>query len=143
MYFHNTGYGRELSASLGVPWVNASVAALNDESSSQQLHVSFTHRELPPTVITALGLYNNSAYTEANHVNGTMPENRITYNCARKSCEILHSSRISVLRKCRASVMDLMKEITIGILNNAGPQPLVNCQDGPGGAVQRNGSMTL
>jgi hypothetical protein len=33
MYFHNTGYGRELSASLGVPWVNASVAALGDESS--------------------------------------------------------------------------------------------------------------
>lgn len=55
MYFHNTVYGRDLSPVLGFPWVNASVAALDDESLSQELYFSFTPHEVLPTALTALG----------------------------------------------------------------------------------------
>jgi acid phosphatase len=137
MYFHNTGYGRELSASLGIPWVNASVAALDDESSSQELYVSFTHRELPPTVITALGLYNNSAYSGANHVNGTMPENRINYNRAWKSSEILPFLTNIGIEKMSCESDGFDEGDYYRILNNAGPQPLVDCRDGPGGSCSK------
>ncbi|KAJ5293836.1 hypothetical protein N7508_008657 [Penicillium antarcticum] len=137
MYFHNTGYGRPLSASLGIPWVNASVAALDDESSSQELYVSFTHRELPPTVITALGLYNNSAYSGANHVNGTMPENRINYNRAWKSSEILPFLTNVGIEKMSCESDGFDEGDYYRILNNAGPQPLVDCRDGPGGSCSK------
>ncbi|PWY85888.1 phosphoglycerate mutase-like protein [Aspergillus sclerotioniger CBS 115572] len=63
MYFHNTGYGRPLSPVLGFPWVNASYSLLASNTSDQDIYVSFTHREVPPTVVTALGLFNNSAYS--------------------------------------------------------------------------------
>ncbi|KAJ5142223.1 hypothetical protein N7476_003919 [Penicillium atrosanguineum] len=137
MYFYNTGYGRKLSASLGFPWLNASVAALDDESSAQELYVSFTHRELPPTVITALGLYNNSAYTEANNVNYTMPEDKINYNRAWKSSEILpFLTNIAIERmSCKSYGFD--EGVYYRILNNAGPQPLVDCRDGPGGSCTK------
>jgi acid phosphatase len=137
MYFHNTGYGRPLSASLGVPWVNASVAALDDDSSTQELFVSFTHRELPPTVITALGLYNNSAYTGANNVNDTMPDDRINYNRVWKSSEILPFLTNIAVEKMSCQSYGFDKGDYYRILNNAGPQPLVECRDGPGGSCSK------
>ncbi|KAJ5348688.1 hypothetical protein MYU51_015095 [Penicillium brevicompactum] len=137
MYFHNTGYGRPLSATLGLPWVNASVAALDDESSSQELYVSFTHRELPPTVITALGLYNNSAYTGANNVNGTMPLDRINYNRAWKSSEILPFLTNIAIEKMSCKSYGYDEGEYYRILNNAGPQPLVDCRDGPSGSCSK------
>jgi acid phosphatase len=82
IYIHNTGYCRGLSPVLGFRWFNASVTTLKDESLCQELYVSFTHREVPPTVIAALGVNNNSAYTGAKNVSETMPENGINYNRA-------------------------------------------------------------
>ncbi|CAG8068942.1 unnamed protein product [Penicillium salamii] len=137
MYFHNTGYGRDLSASLGFPWVNASVAALDDKSSAQELYVSFTHRELPPTVITALGLYNNSAYTGANHVNETMTEDRVNYNRAWKSSEILPFLTNVAIEKMSCKSYGYDEGEYYRILNNATPQPLVDCRDGPGGSCSK------
>lgn len=137
MYFHNTGYGRPLSATLGLPWVNASVAALDDKSSSQELYVSFTHRELPPTVITALGLYNNSAYTGADNVNGTMPLDRINYNRAWKSSEILPFLTNIAIEKMSCKSYGYDEGDYYRILNNAGPQPLVDCRDGPSGSCSK------
>ncbi|CAG8114711.1 unnamed protein product [Penicillium olsonii] len=137
MYFHNTGYGRPLSAAIGFPWVNASVAALDDESSSQELYVSFTHRELPPTVITALGLYNNSAYTGANHVNDTMPLDRVNYNRAWKSSEILPFLTNVAIEKMSCKSYGYADGEYYRILNNASPQPLVDCRDGPGGSCSK------
>lgn len=137
MYFHNTGYGRDLSSSLGFPWVNASVAALDEESSSQKLYISFTHRELPPTVITALGLYNNSAYSGANNVNGTMPEDRINYGRAWKSSEILPFLTNIAVEKMSCKSYGYEEGDYYRILTNAGPQPLVDCRNGPGGSCSR------
>ncbi|KAF7720034.1 Uncharacterized protein PECH_008093 [Penicillium ucsense] len=138
MYFHNTGYGRELSPSLGFPWVNATVSALDDESSSQELYVSFTHRELPPTVITALGLYNNSAFTGANDVNQTMPNNTINYNRAWKSSEILPFLTNIAIEKMSCESPGFDEGSYYRVLNNASPQPLVGCRDGPGGSCSQD-----
>ncbi|KAJ6164594.1 hypothetical protein N7470_003266 [Penicillium chermesinum] len=120
-YFYNTGYGRDLSPSLGFPWVNASVAALDEESRSQELFVSFTHRELPPTVITALGLYNNSAYTGANNVNQTMPQNRINYNRAWKTSQILPFLENIAIEKMSCQSYGYDEGSYYRLLNNAGP----------------------
>jgi acid phosphatase len=54
-YFYNSGYGNKISGVLGFPWLNATSSALADES-DEDLYVSFTHRELPPTVLVAMGL---------------------------------------------------------------------------------------
>ena len=134
MYFYNTGYGRDLSPSLGFPWVNASVAALDDDSQSQDLYVSFTHREFPPTVLTTLGLYNNSAYTGANKVNETMPLDRINYNRVWKSSQILPFLENIGLEKLSCQSYGFDEGDYYRVLNNAGPQPLVECRDGPGGS---------
>lgn len=143
MYFYNTGYGRPLSASLGFPWLYASVEALDDESSSQELYISFTHRELPPMVITALGLYNNSAYTGANNINDTMPEDRINYNRVWKSSEVLPFLTNIAIEKmsCRSYGYD--EGDYYRILNNASPQPLVECRNGPGGSCAKKGFLKI
>ncbi|OOQ82638.1 putative histidine acid phosphatase [Penicillium brasilianum] len=138
MYFHNTGYGRDLSPVLGFPWVNASVAALDDKSSSQELYFSFTHREVPPTVIAALGLYNNSAYTGTNQVNETMPNNTINYNRAWKSSEILPFLTNIAIEKMSCQSYGYEEGEYYRVLNNAGPQPLVGCRDGPGGSCSKD-----
>jgi acid phosphatase len=137
MYFHNTGYGRDLSPALGFPWVNASIAALDDDSSSQELFFSFTHREVPPTVITALGLYNNSAYSGANDVNATMPEDSINYHRAWKSSEILPFLTNIAIEKMSCQSYGYEEGEYYRVLNNAGPQPLMGCRDGPGGSCSK------
>ncbi|PQE11424.1 hypothetical protein CJF31_00001227 [Rutstroemia sp. NJR-2017a BVV2] len=95
-YFYNTGYGNQASGAIGFPWVNATFNTLmttqNNNSNAtddQDLYISFTHRELPPTVLVAMGLFNNSAYSGANNINGTMPLNTINYGRAWKSSAIL------------------------------------------------------
>ena len=137
MYFHNTGYGRNLSPALGFPWVNASIAALDDDSSSQELFFSFTHREVPPTVITALGLFNNSAYSGANNVNATMPEDSINYHRAWKSSEILPFLSNIGIEKLSCQSYGFEEGDYYRILNNASPQPLLGCRDGPGGSCSK------
>jgi acid phosphatase len=57
MYHYNVGYGNAISPVLGFPWVGASASRLLADESKEDLYVSFTHRELPPTVIVALGLF--------------------------------------------------------------------------------------
>jgi acid phosphatase len=89
MYHYNTGYGNQISGVLGFPWVNASTSLLfaddANKTATEDLYVSFTHRELPPTVLVALGLFNNSAFTGANHVNDTMPLDRPNHGRVWKS----------------------------------------------------------
>jgi acid phosphatase len=94
MYHYNAGYGNQISGVLGYPWVNASASLLfadeANQDAAQDLYVSFTHRELPPTVVVALGLFNNSALTGADHVNETMPLNKPNHGRVWKSVCLLH-----------------------------------------------------
>ncbi|KAK8189403.1 histidine phosphatase superfamily [Phyllosticta capitalensis] len=140
MYHHNTGYGNPVSPVLGWPWVNASVAALFDDSpSAQDLYVSFTHRELPPTVLVALGLFNNSAASASNDANATMPLSQINHRRAWKSSNILSFLTNVAIEKMSCDSYgfeDAGNEFYRVIVNNS-PQPLDACADGPGESCPR------
>lgn len=131
-YFHNSGYGRPLTTRLGIPWVKASVEALSDRNSSQDLYVSFTHREVPPMVVTALGLYNNSAFSGSNDVNATMPTDRINYNRAWKSSEILPFLTNIAIEQMTCGDNYYPSGEYYRVLVNSSPQPLTECRNGPG-----------
>lgn len=154
-YFHNVGYGRDLSITLGMPWVNASFAVLNTSTTStistssstsssttvgtsneagQNLYISFTHREVPPMILTTLGLYNNSAYTGSHNVNETMPQDRINYNRVWKSSEILPFLTNVGIERMSCDSYGFDEGDYYRILVNDGPMPLVDCRDGPGGS---------
>jgi hypothetical protein len=78
-----------VSGAIGFPWVNATAESLmgtqnniSNATTDQDLYVSFTHRELPPTVLVALGLFNHSAFSGANEISKTMPEDTINHRRA-------------------------------------------------------------
>lgn len=90
-YHFNSGYGAQYSGAIGYPWLNSTMNLLTADrkDDDEDIYVSFTHRELPPMVLVALGLYNNSALTGANNINDTMPLNRVNYQRAWQSSRIL------------------------------------------------------
>lgn len=131
MYHYNTGYGNEISGVLGFPWLNASVSSLLGNKSDQDLYVSFTHRELPPTVIVALGLFNNSDPGGASDINASMPLDKPNHHRAWKSSEILpFLTNIAIERMSCDSYGYSVGEY-VRVLVNQSPQPLA-CADGPG-----------
>lgn len=132
MYFQNTGYGNPVSGAIGFPWLNATAGLLLQDEADQDLYVSFTHRELPPTVLVAMGLFNNSAFSGSDDLNATMPTSQINYNRAWISSYILpFLTNVAVERmQCDSYGFDAGEYFRV-LVNNA-PQPLVGCVDGPG-----------
>ncbi|KAF7879326.1 hypothetical protein EAF04_000522 [Stromatinia cepivora] len=138
-YFYNTGYGNDASGAIGFPWVNATFNKLMTEQNNasnatadQDLYISFTHRELPPTVIVAMGLFNNSAYSGANNINGTMPLNTINYSRAWKSSAILPFLANIAIEKMECDSFGYDAGTYYRVLVNNSPQDLVSCTGGPG-----------
>jgi hypothetical protein len=132
MYFQNTGYGNPVSGVIGFPWLNATAGLLLADSADQDLYVSFTHRELPPTVLVAMGLFNNSAFSGANDVNATMPSDTINYNRAWISSRILPFLTNIAVEKMECDSYGYAAGDFFRVLVNASPQPLSGCVDGPG-----------
>lgn len=149
MYFQNTGYGNPISGVIGYPWVNATAELLLSNSNSsnddvQDLTVSFTHRELPPTVLVALGLFNNSAFAGSNDINATMPNDALNPNRAWISSNILpFLTNIAVERLVCDSYGYQDNATSTGeyyrVLVNQSPQLLPGCVDGPGFSCSRSG----
>lgn len=131
MYFHNTGYGNEISGVLGYPWLNATATSLLTEQADQDLYVSFTHRELPPTVIVAMGLFNNSAFSSSNTINATMPTQSQNYQRAWKSSRILPFLTNIAIEKMTCDSYGFDAGDYVRVLVNQDPQPMT-CADGPG-----------
>lgn len=161
-YHYNVGYGSNVAGYNGLPWLKATGELLmsnaknnsssnsssnssnrsNSNSSSSDvddLLVSFTHREMPPMVIVAMGLFNNSEFSGAINVNDTMPTDRINYRRAWKSSNILpFLGNIAVERlQCRGSHGYDDGEF-YRVLVNSAPQPLPSCADGPGTSCSRD-----
>ncbi|KAI0363119.1 phosphoglycerate mutase-like protein [Pilatotrama ljubarskyi] len=149
MYFYSIGYGNPIAPQLGLPWVRSSLDILsaNDTSTfNQTLYVSFTHREEPPLVLTALGLFNNSAYYPSLDVNATMPTDRINHRRAWRTSEILpFLGHVGVERlQCGNATLestggegDGAEDVGedgafVRVLVNGAPIPIPSCQDGPG-----------
>jgi len=150
MYHYNTGYGNPLAGTIGFPWLNATMGLLSASQSqsqdqNQDLTISFTHRELPPTVLVALGLFNNTAFSTSSSINDTMPLDTINYNRAWISSYILpFLSNIAIERMdCAANYYVQSQQSASSnasssettfyrtLVNNA-PQTLPDCHDGPG-----------
>jgi acid phosphatase len=141
-YHYNVGYGNNVAGYVGLPWFNATASLLlSEESDAQDLYVSFTHRELPPMVLVAMGLFNNSQFggSEA-EINKTMPLDRINYRRAWKSSSVLpFLSNIAIERfNCTGSYGYDDGEY-YRVLVNSAPQPLPDCADGPGTTCSRKG----
>ncbi|KAF2709630.1 repressible acid phosphatase [Pleomassaria siparia CBS 279.74] len=131
-YHYNTGYGNEISGVLGFPWVNATTDTLLADEAGQDIYVSFTHRELPPTVIVALGLFNNSAFSGANNPNATMPLTTQNYNRVWKSSNILPFLTNIAVEKMSCDSYGFEAGEYVRVLINQSPQQLPDCSDGPG-----------
>lgn len=133
-YHYNVGYGNDASGYVGLPWFNTTASLLLDEeSSAEDLYISFTHRELPPMVLVAMGLFNNSEFggSEAS-INSTMPLDRINSRRAWKSSHVLpFLSNIAIERfNCTGSYGFDDGEY-YRVLVNSAPQVLPDCVDGP------------
>lgn len=139
MYHYNTGYGSPVSGAIGFPWVNATISTListqnnmSNATANQDLYISFTHRELPPTVLVALGLFNNSAFSGANNINSTMPTNAINHRRAWKSSNILQFLTNIAIEKMSCDSFGYESGEYWRVLVNDSPQSLGGCADGPG-----------
>ena len=137
MYHYNTGYGSELSGVIGLPWLNATMNLLDTPPSNddQDIYISFTHRELPPTVLVAMGLFNNSALTGANNPNATMPLDQINYHRRWVSSYILPFLTNIAIEKMNCSesygYQNVSDPTYYRVLVNQSPQTLPGCYDGP------------
>ncbi|KAI8996454.1 phosphoglycerate mutase-like protein [Trametes punicea] len=150
MYFYSIGYGNPIAPQLGLPWVRSALDILsaNDTKTfNQTLYISFTHREEPPLVLTALGLFNNSAPYPDLDVNSTMPTDSINYQRAWRTSDILpflghvgiermqcvNASLESTTTSGDHGAQDLLNNGTfVRVLVNGAPIPIPPCQGGPG-----------
>lgn len=131
-YFYNAGYGNQISGTLGFPWVNATSSLLMADEAGQDLYVSFTHRELPPPVIVALGLFNNSEFSGMNNPNATMPLTTQNYGRVWKSSAILPFLTNIAVEKMACDSPGYDARDYFRVLVNQSPQQLPGCADGPG-----------
>jgi hypothetical protein len=131
-YHYNVGYGNPISGVLGFPYLNATADVLLSETSDQDIYVSFTHRELPPTVIVAMGLFNKSAYTGANEVNATMPTTTQNHMRAWRSSHILPFLTNIAIERMACDSYGYDTGDYFRVLVNRSPQQMPDCSDGPG-----------
>ncbi|KAF2758683.1 repressible acid phosphatase [Pseudovirgaria hyperparasitica] len=135
MYHHSLGYGSPgISGAQGFPWTNATAQLLlapANSSDIQDLYVSFAHRELPPNVLVALGLFNNTAFTNSLDYNATMPLTQISTNRVWQSSRILPFLSNIAMEKLSCDSYGYEPGEFIRVLVNQAPQPLPGCVDGP------------
>ncbi|KAI5244163.1 phosphoglycerate mutase-like protein [Aureobasidium subglaciale] len=144
MYHHNTGYGNPASGAIGYPWLKSNTDLLMSNNASQDIYVSFTHRELPPTVLVALGLFNNTAFSASDDVNATMPNDGINPQRVWQSSRFMSFlTNIAIERlECDSFGYQDNSNQTgeyYRVLVNKNPQLLQGCVDGPGESCSREG----
>lgn len=129
-YYYELSYGNDLSPSLGMPWVMASSQLLHrTNSEDQDLYISVAHREMPPFILTALGLYNDSS--AGSPANSTFPLDHINDHRVWKSSEFIpFLGRVALERlECGSTAFN---GSFVRVLVNSAPKPLPGCRSGPG-----------
>lgn len=171
-YSHMVGYGNALSPYLGMPWLNTTASLMgkfhkprhtnstssnhmddreNDDGDDdgkipdddgQRFFLSFTHREVPPFIVTALGLFNSS-----NSHQDEFPTDRINWARAWKMADLIPFLGHVGVEKLTCSVpaptndkgnRDDEREIKeyIRVITNSAPRPIPSCQNGPGASCK-------
>jgi hypothetical protein len=141
------GHGNPLSPYLGFPWLNTTAELMNkfhapkhDDAAGDSIDIpgdngerfflSFTHREVPPFIATALGLFNSS-----NAASEEFPLDRINWSRSWKMAELipfLGHIGIEKLTCNQVSLDPTDDKEYIRIIANSAARPLPDCQDGPG-----------
>lgn len=153
-YSYMVGHGNPLSPYLGFPWLNTTARLMSKfhapehddgvsvgmkkggrdedipDDDGQRFFLAFTHREVPPFIATALGLFNSSnAHTEE------FPTDRINWSRAWKMAELIpflgHIGVEKLTCEGLHSEGDGTEEF-IRIIANSSPRPIPACQEGPG-----------
>lgn len=176
-YSFMVGHGNPLSPYLGFPWLNVTSTLFakfhepdhhdDEEPSSesdsgrsrvpdddgQRFFLSTTHREVPPFIATALGLFNSS-----NDAAEEFPVDRINWSRSWRMAELipflghvgvekvscrrpgLHGSSAAAAAAAghyraengKGSGGGLVVEEYVRVIANSAPRPIPSCQSGPG-----------
>ncbi|CAF2059459.1 unnamed protein product [Rotaria magnacalcarata] len=130
-YYYELGYGNDLSPTLGMPWLVATSDLLaHAKANNQRLYISVAHRQIPPLILTALGLFNDSEYLGTSNVNPVLPLDKINYQRAWKTSSFISFlSQIALERlNCKSTAYN---GSYVRILVNSVPKPLPGCVSGP------------
>jgi phosphohistidine phosphatase SixA len=153
-YSYMVGHGNPLSPYLGFPWLNTTAALfdklhapehhdkedlinqlVNDKE--QRFFLSFTHREVPPFIATALGLFNSS-----NALAEEFPLDRINWSRSWRMAELIPFlghigiEKLTCQRHMPHTAEDdgdlPLPEEYIRIIANSAARPIPGCSQGPG-----------
>ncbi|KAH6874411.1 histidine phosphatase superfamily [Thelonectria olida] len=146
-YAHMVGPLNPLSKYLGFPWLLSQSQLFeaidnNPDANSnenlgwpvgQRLFFYFTHREVPPFVATALGIFNSSSQEG----NDEFPTSHVNHARAWKMSDLIPFLGHVGMEKmtCERPSIDggeAQKEEFIRFIANTAPRPLPSCQNGPG-----------
>ncbi|ORY04541.1 histidine acid phosphatase-like protein [Clohesyomyces aquaticus] len=139
-YAYMVGPLNPLSPYLGFPWLQAQaklfqhIEAHNTPGGGwpdeQRFFLSFTHREVPPFVATALGLFNSSSNAAEQ-----FPTDHINWTRAWKMSDLIpflgHVGMEKMTCERGALSGDGPGEF-IRFIANTAPRPIPDCQNGPG-----------
>lgn len=138
-YAHMVGPLNPLSPYLGFPWLQKTTSLFDwvlhqhgteqpeyDYDISQRLFLGFTHREVPPFVATALGIFNSSSPLDEE-----FPTDRINWVRAWKMADLVPFLGHIGLETMTCSRAGMEGEF-VRVIANSAPRPMRLCQSGPG-----------
>lgn len=144
-YSYMVGHGNPLSPYLGFPWLNTTFQLMEKfhrprhsgpvggevpDDDGQRFFLAFTHREVPPFIATALGLFNSS-----NGHAEEFPTDRINWSRSWKMAELIPFLGHIGIEKLTCNFVGLEPEDDqeyIRVIANSAPRPISGCEDGPG-----------
>ncbi|KAF2452136.1 histidine acid phosphatase-like protein [Karstenula rhodostoma CBS 690.94] len=139
-YAYMVGPMNPLSPYLGFPWLHAQSKIFQsiDENGKpggswpdeQRFFLSFTHREVPPFVATALGLFNSSSNAKEQ-----FPADHINWTRAWRMADLIPFLGHVGMEKMaceRGAVSGDGPGEFIRFIANTAPRPIPDCQTGPG-----------
>jgi hypothetical protein len=143
-YAYMVGPLNPLSNYLGFPWLHSQSQlfdaidkdpdANHNETtgwpSDQRLFFFFTHREVPPFVATALGIFNSSSHEGYDE----FPTSHVNHVRAWKMSDLIPFLGHVGMEKmtCERPGDDPGKDEFVRFIANTAPRPLPLCQSGPG-----------
>ncbi|KAH3911794.1 hypothetical protein HBI56_139160 [Parastagonospora nodorum] len=136
-YAYMVGPLNPLSPYLGFPWLQtqAELFAHIDTHSTpggswpdpQRFFLSFTHREVPPFVATALGLFNSSSSATEE-----FPTDHINWTRAWRMSDLIPFLGHVGMEKMSCERGDAEAGEYVRFIANTAPRPIPQCQSGPG-----------
>lgn len=139
-YAHMVGPLNPLSPYLGFPWLQAQSTLFQQIEShggptntgsgwpeGQRFFLSFTHREVPPFVATALGIFNSSSLAVEE-----FPTDHINWVRAWRMSDLIPFLGHVGMEKMTCDSRPGREGEYIRIIANTAPRPIPWCQDGPG-----------